>query len=249
MERAPLPPHERAWRHPSELAAANRSALSAEESNGTSRTIALIGGAAGVLAVALLVLTLAPQRADPDPVAVSSTSNPGPASSAQLVAPASLGREVSGLALHPIVTPIGDNGMAVTSSRSLLRITQLDVARLDDRVIDVVLVTGHVTRALVVDPGRDGGIAWVSLDAGAIDQGLDVARDMPRAHDVVTVLADPPMLVEFGHIEQVEVADGTPVLDDDGDVVGMCIQHDDTGDADFTPIGELVGDAPTAEQD
>jgi hypothetical protein len=247
VERAPLPPHERAWRHPSELAAANRSALSAEESNGTSRTIALIGGAAGVLAVALLVLTLAPQRAEPDPVAVSSTSNPGTATSAQLVAPASLGREVSGLALHPIATPIGDSGMAVTSSRAIVR--QLDVTRFDDRVIDVVLVTGHVTRALVVDPGHDGGIAWVSLDAGAFDHGLGVARDMPRAHDVVTVLADPPMLVEFGHIKQVEAADGTPVVDDDGDVVGMCIEHDDSGDADFTPIGELVGDEPTAEQD
>ena len=39
------------------------------------------------------------------------------------------------------------------------------------------------------------------------------------------------------------------MVDDDGDVIGMCIQHDDGGDADFTPIDELVGDAPTAEQD
>lgn len=212
------------------------------------RTIALVGGAAGVLAVALLVLTLIPQRTD-DPVAVSSTSNPGSATSPQLVTSAGLGREIAGLAVHPIVTPIGDNGMAVTSSRSILRITQVDVARLDDRRIDVVLVTGHVTRALVVDPGHAGGLAWVSLDAGDFDHGLDVANEMPRAHDVVTVLADPPMLVEFGHIEQVEAADGTPVVDDDGDVVGMCIEHDDSGDADFTPIDELVDDAPSAGQD
>jgi hypothetical protein len=248
VERAPLPPHERAWRHPSELAAANRSALSAEESNGALRTIALVGGAAGVLAVALLVLTLAPQRTD-DPIAVSSTSNPGPATSAQLVASVGLGRDVTGLALHPIVTPIGDDGMAVTSSRSILGIGQVDLARLDERVIDVMLVTGHVTRALVVDPGHAGGIAWVSLEAGDVDHGLDVADEMPGAHDVVTVLADPPMLVEFGHIEQVEAADGTPVVDDDGDVVGMCIQHGAGDDTDFTPIGALVDDAPTAGQD
>jgi len=248
VERAPLPPHERAWRHPSELAEANRSALSAEAPNGTLRIVALVGGAAGVLAVALLVLTLAPQRTD-DPVAVSSTSSPGTATSAQLVATAGLGRDVTALALHPIVTPIGDAGMAVTSSHSIRRTAQADVARLDDGLIDVVLVTGHVTRALVVDQGRAGGIAWLSLDAGDVDHGLDVANEMPRAHDVVTVLADPPMLVEFGHIEQVEAADGTPVVDDDGDVVGMCIQQDDDGDADFTPIGELVDDAPSAEQD
>ena len=47
---------------------------------------------------------------------------------------------------------------------------------------------------------------------------------MPRATDVVTVLADPPMLVEFARIGQVEAADGTPVVDDDGDVIGLCIR-------------------------
>jgi hypothetical protein len=248
VERAPLPPHERAWRHPSELAAANRAALSAEEPSSTSRAIALIGDAAGVLAVALLVLTLAPQRTE-SPVAVSSTSSPDPSTSAQLVASASLGSDVTGLALHPIATPIGNDGLAVMSSRSIVRITQLNTARLDNRLIDVVLVTGHVTRAFVVDPGESGGIAWVSLDAEAYGHGLDVAIEMPRADDVVTVLADPPMLVEFAQIEQVEAADGTPVIDDDGDVVGMCIEHDDSGDANFTPIGDLVGDASSGERD
>lgn len=248
MERAPLPPHERAWRHPSELAEANRIALSAEAPSGTLRAIALVGGAAGVIAVALLVLTLAPQRND-TPVAVSSTSSPGSSTSGPLVASASLGRDLTGLTLHPIATPIGDSGLAVASSRSILGITQLSSPRLDSRRIDVVLVTGHVTRALVVDPGQDGGIAWVALDDGASDHGLDVASDMPSAGDVVTVLADPPMLVEFAHIGQIDAADGTPVVDDDGDVVGMCIQHEDDGNADFTPIDELVGAAPTAEQD
>jgi hypothetical protein len=123
------------------------------------------------------------------------------------------------------------------------------VTRVDDREIEVMLVTGNFTRAIVVGTGHDGGIAWVSLDADAFDHGLDVDDEMPLAHDVVTVLADPPMLVEFGHIEQVDAADGTPVVDDDGDVVGMCMQRDGGGDADFTPIGELVGDAPTAEPD
>ncbi len=222
--------------------------MSAEEPSSTSRAIALVGGAAGVLAVALFVLTLAPQGTDA-PVAVSSTSSPGSSTSVQLVASAGLGRDVAGLALHPVATPIGNDGLAVMSSRSIVRITQPSSARPDNRLIDVVLVTGHVTRALVVDPGESGGIAWVSLDSEAYGHGLDVAIEMPHADDVVTVLADPPMLVEFGHIEQVEAADGTPVIDDDGDVVGMCIEHDDSGDADFTPIGDLVGDAATGERD
>jgi hypothetical protein len=248
VERAPLPPHERAWRHPSELAAANRSALSAEATSNTSRTIALVGGAAGVLAVALFVLTIAPHGRD-TPVAVSSTSSPGSATSPPRVASASLGREIAGLAVHPIVTPIGDDGMAVTSSRSIARTTQSNPPRFESGPIDVVLVTGHIARALVVDPGESGGLAWLSLDAGNVDHGLDVAVEMPRAGDVVTVLADPPMLVDFAHIEQVEAADGTPVVDDDGDVVGMCIEQDDSGQADFTPIGELVGAGATSGQD
>ena len=198
--------------------------------------------------MALLVLTLAPQGTEA-PVAVSSTSSPGSPTSAQLVASASLGRDLAGLALHPIATPIGNDGLAVMSSRSIVTITQPSTARLDNRLIDVVLVTGHVTRALVVDPGESGGVAWVSLDSEAYGHGLDVAVEMPRADDVVTVLADPPMLVEFAQIERVEAADGTPVVDDDGDVVGMCIEHDDSGDADFTPIGDLVGDGTTGERD
>jgi hypothetical protein len=222
--------------------------VSAEEPSNTSRAIALVGGAAGVLAVALLVLTLAPQGTD-TPVAVSSTSSPGSSTSVQRVASASLGRDVTGLALHPIATPIGNDGLAVMSSRSIVGITQPSTARLDNRMIDVVLVTGHVTRALVVDPGESGGIAWVSLDSEAYGHGLDVAIEMPGADDVVTVLADPPMLVEFAQIEQVEAADGTPVIDDDGDVVGMCMESDDSGDADFTPIGDLVGDEATGERD
>jgi hypothetical protein len=248
VERAPLPPHERAWRHPSELAEANRIALSAEEPSGTWRAVALVGGAAGVIAVALLVLTLAPQRND-TPVAVSSTSSPGSSGSGPVVASASLGRDITGLTLHPIATPIGDHGMAVTSSRSILETTHLETPWVENRRIDVVLVTGHLARATVVDPGESGGIAWVALDAGAPGPGLEVASDMPRANDVVTVLAEPPMLVEFAHIGQVDAEDGTPVVDDNGDVVGMCIQHDDDGNADFTPIDELVGAAPNAEQD
>ena len=196
-----------------------------------------------MLAIALLVLTLVPRRND-TPVAVSSTSTPGSATPAPRVATAGLGLDITGLGVHPIATPIGDDGFAVTTSRSILGRSELD-----DRVIDVELVTGHVTRAFVVDAGENGGVAWLSLEGGAFDHGLDMAIEMPHADDVVTVLAHPPMLVEFARIEQVEAADGTPVIDDDGDVVGLCIQHDDDGDVDFTPIDELVDDASSGERD
>ncbi|MGH9134726.1 MAG: hypothetical protein ACRDZZ_12360 [Ilumatobacteraceae bacterium] len=246
MERAPLPPHERAWRHPSELAAADREALSAEQPIGTSRAIALVGGAAGMLAVALLVLTLAPRRTEA-PVAVSSTSSPEAPASPQLTAPVSLGRDVAGLVVRPLATPIGNEGLALTTSRALV-----EIADLAERPIDVELVTGHIASALVVDPGENGGIAWVAVDSGEFDHGLDVASDMPHADDIVTVLANPPMIVEFAQIEAIDaadVADGTPVVDDDGDVVGLCIQPDEGGNAGFIPIDELVGAATTDARD
>jgi hypothetical protein len=187
-----------------------------------------------MLAVAVLVLTVVPRQGD-DPIAVSSTSGPG---SAVDVAPASLAIEAAGLAARlPLVTPIGDDGMAVATSRAIVA-----AADRDTEMVDVQLVTGHVARALVVDRGERGGIAWVALgDEGR--EGLDVARRMPRDDDVVAVLTDPPMLVEFAQLPDVEAADGTPVVDDDGDVVGLCIDRDDTGEAEFTPIDELVDDA------
>lgn len=72
VERAPLPPHERSWRHPSELAADARRDLVAERASTTARTAALTGGTATILLVGIVVFALTP-RGPGNPSAMSSS--------------------------------------------------------------------------------------------------------------------------------------------------------------------------------
>ena len=72
MGPAPLPPHERAWRHPSELAA---STVEVEEPVGGSRALVLATGLAAVMLAAVMVVALTPPRSNA-PTAVSATTLP-----------------------------------------------------------------------------------------------------------------------------------------------------------------------------
>ncbi len=72
VERAPIPPHERSWRHPSEL----HSSIATPEPHGSSgRLIAVATGAVAATLVVVLAITILPRRA-PAPVAVSATTLP-----------------------------------------------------------------------------------------------------------------------------------------------------------------------------
>ncbi len=74
VEHGPLPPHERSWRHPSELGPTR---LDVDESNGRSRAnlLGLAGGTLAVLAVAAMVVAMTP-RTSSGPVALSATTTP-----------------------------------------------------------------------------------------------------------------------------------------------------------------------------
>ena len=63
MEPGPLPPHERQWRHPSELAAATRAEIRHEKPSGFVRGAALLGGTTTAVLMGFLVLSLTPERA------------------------------------------------------------------------------------------------------------------------------------------------------------------------------------------
>lgn len=69
---APLPPHERAWRHPSELAL---SKADVEESTGSGGGFVLATGVAVVMLAAVMVVALTPPRSDA-PNAVGATTLP-----------------------------------------------------------------------------------------------------------------------------------------------------------------------------
>jgi hypothetical protein len=74
VEQGPLPPHERSWRHPSELGPTR---LDVDEPNGRSRAnlLGLAGGTMAVLAVAAMVVAMTP-RTSSGPVALSATTTP-----------------------------------------------------------------------------------------------------------------------------------------------------------------------------
>ncbi|WP_394944003.1 hypothetical protein [uncultured Ilumatobacter sp.] len=72
MERAPLPPHERTWRHPSEIGP-----KSVEVDRGTRhRFVALATGTLAVALIAALVVTITPGGSTDAPIAVSASTSP-----------------------------------------------------------------------------------------------------------------------------------------------------------------------------
>ncbi|MEP1126441.1 MAG: hypothetical protein ABJH68_21360 [Ilumatobacter sp.] len=73
MGPAPLPPHERAWRHPSELATATAVGLDTPVNGG--RAVVLATGVAAVMMAAVMVVALTPPRATA-PSAMSATTLP-----------------------------------------------------------------------------------------------------------------------------------------------------------------------------
>src|SRR5687767_3972895 len=105
VEPGPLPPHERAWRHPSELGPPPQ-----EPTSTTGRVLIVTSATVSLLLVGLLVLTMTPGRS-PSPIAVSSTvsetdvARPVISASTAAITPTAL----------PVVTPIGDEGWAVTT--------------------------------------------------------------------------------------------------------------------------------------
>jgi len=74
VEPGPLPPHERSWRHPSELGPTR---LDVDDTSRRTQAslLALGGGTLAVLAVAAMVVAMTP-RAASGPVALSSTTTP-----------------------------------------------------------------------------------------------------------------------------------------------------------------------------
>lgn len=71
MDPAPLPPHERTWRHPSELGPTRYDVDDVSRSHFG----VLLAGACAVLAVAALVIVASPQQTS-GPLAISATTSP-----------------------------------------------------------------------------------------------------------------------------------------------------------------------------
>lgn len=226
MERAPLPPHERTWRHPSELAAEDRAAIATEPASAQVRTVALLGGATGALLIGLVVLTMTPRGGD-SPTAVSATSTPLlSVAQVALTTPSAFERGDHELITTPIATPIGRDGLAVMSTQAALEALAVS-STTDDEEIVVSLSPERTALATFVHLDSDDDLALVEITDRTVNfTGMDVATRLPHAREMVTVLSDPPIEVQFELVDELDVADGTAVVDRSGALVGLCVDDD-----------------------
>ena len=149
--------------------------------------------------IGLLVLTVTPDRS-PD-----STSN-GATTARATVTFAALERPAL-----PIVTPIGDEGWGVTTRGAVAGRSGILSARLP---------SGDIVDVKVMRTDATSGLTVVSLPAA--EHGYELADAAPAPSDTVLVNGEPPLVVAMDDLAALNVDEGTPVLDGDGDLVGLC---------------------------
>lgn len=227
VEHGPLPPHERTWRHPSELAAEQHARARSETAGPTTRVFAFTTGTLGLLAVGMLVLAVTPGRT-PAPVAISATTSPAGAevTSVAIVTTIVADPERTPLGLRgrpeALATPIGEGRLAVVTAADLAATTGASAVGTS---VEVAVPSGRMHDALVV--ARAGDTVVVELERA--EPGVTLADEQPAGHEIVTVLAVPPVTIVFDDLASLEVEEGTAVLDDMGELVGLCSVgvHDD----------------------
>ena len=262
---APLPPHERTWRHPSEIGRATWTHTEPPLAIGRGLLVTT-GAIGGLLAIAVLwaMLPSAGRGGSAAPTVVTSTANnvPVPVATARpetLVA-TSLDLQLPATTVtggHATTARSDDTSTTTLDSSPPTVSTQVDdqldsapvaVSISDSFVITTaravpagstsITLTGadgqpHDATVLMVD--RDLGLAVLSSDASATGSyGIGPAA---AAGDVVTVLGALPTSANVrvdasGHLTldawADSMAEGTPVINADGLLVGMC-SHGSSG--------------------
>lgn len=237
VEPGPLPPHERAWRHPSELAAEERDAFRSEQPSASIRVAAMASGAVGVLMVGVLVMIASPDRGAA-PIAVSATTTAPALEQTTNTRPAAVRLPVAGTATTTVpatvfviaATPIDDGRFAL--------VTRMAVDGAENDVLDVVTPSGRIVDGWVVDEVGDALV--VELAEPEPEHGHAIAASAPADHEIVTVMSDPPRDIALADVGELEVDEGTPVLDGDGEVVGLCSHDRESG------LTRLVAVSPAA---
>lgn len=250
VESGPLPPHERTWRHPSELAAEARREIRAERPTTAVRNVAIAGGTMTILLVGVAVLSLTPGPSA-GPTATGSTPIHDRIGAVSLTLPS--GDDLAAASRRPEAprppraTGLGNGGVAVVPSRSLLQPATLgprsspsdgegeaDVrgddgapSSRDGTLVTVTLGDGTTASAAIIDAGNGSGLAVVRLEPphDALD-GYAPAADLPHDHDLVTVMGDHPIEIELHRLDETDLGDDEPwdgvaVLDADGLLVGV----------------------------
>lgn len=205
------------------------------------RVFALMTGTLGLLAVGVLIMTVTPQGPSA-PVALSATTTPArvvalatpptttaPQSGrttqiADVAAPAST-RPSTVVSTpdeqhgDPLATPIADGRVALVTRAALDDTT--------DGSVSVRFTSGREGRGTVIDEHTNDHVVMIAL--ADWEPALAVARDTPHDREIVKVMDSPPVTVAFGDVASLELREGTPVVDDDGALVGLCTHAADGG--------------------
>lgn len=233
------------------------------------RNTALVGGTVTILLVGAVVLALSPSTSPNPTVAGSSPVEPEVTAAALTIAPSpgppspdplasGVARRPAAIAtagatgvVHadaPLAIGLGDGGLAVLPSRSVIEMLDHHRARPRTALI-VALHDGSVTTAAVLHAGDGDGLAVVRIDRGPlITSGFEIATDMPAGHETVTVMSAEPVDVTLHRVDDVDlsntsVTDGTAVLDSHGHLVGILTNDDDDGHGSrLLPVDRTVRD-------
>lgn len=218
---APLPPHERAWRHPSEIAAA-ANALTVDSSSFRSvgRGVTAFSITAGLfvaIGLAVLARPVAGRSDTADAIRLSGAD-------IQLVS-LDDSRSDAPVAVMVEQGPLLVTTLAAVGDRSKLRVRLTDGSTHD---VDVVHVDPTASIAILALP-LDEPTPDVSLPNVPITRDQEVVVISERAHRMsVMSLADDRRAVigtRSTTFDPFAVAEGAPVIDRSGRLVGLCT-HD-----------------------
>lgn len=217
---APLPPHERTWRHPSEIADSQRHEIATPVSfESIGRGVAAFSMSVGLLIVVGLVLLARPTSGDrADAAEVIRLSG----ADIELVRLGPDRRDDTPMAVMVDQGPLLVTTRAAVGDREEIRVRLTDGST---HVVDVVHVDEESSIAVLALPADDPA-RNVSLPNVPITRGQEVVVISERIHrlSVMSIADDRGVVIGSRNVsfDPFAVAEGAPVIDNSGRLVGLC---------------------------
>ncbi len=145
-------------------------------------------------------------------------------------------------AMAPLATPLAAGGLGVVAASAIRQVMSLG-AQIGDRLgnldwelpftIDIRLADGTITEADVLDPGGQDTPALIRLPAEMDVDGYRPSVAEPRPDDMVTVLAEDPIVLRFADLTDLDpstIHRGTAIIDRQGRLLALC-EHAEAANA------------------
>lgn len=131
---------------------------------------------------------------------------------------------------YPVAIPLAESALAVALSHTLGTWSIGGESRAPATVV-VALPDGSLVEGAILDPGSEDDLAILGLP-GIAGSGLVPAPRPPVERDLVTILLDEPLTIEFRRLDAIaalfaELVDGTVVVDGQGRLLGLCRRTED----------------------